>query len=265
MQGEALERNLSYWKRKLGDAPPFLELPTDRPRPKIRTSNGSCAPLSLSTALTDALKSLSRQEGVTLFMTLLAAFKALLAPLYRQEDVLVGSPISGRGAPQLNDLIGLLVTTLVLRTDLSGSPLSANCWARAPESRWKLTLTRRAPRKTGAGGPAKERSEPHPLFQVMFDLRNPQVLSEIPGVRVERFGFDRGVAQFDFDLELEEKDGGLSCLANYNTDLFNPETVQRLLQSFATLLESIVANPAQRIGQLAAPDHCGAAGRGWRA
>ena len=223
MQGEVLERNLNYWKRKLGDAPPFLELPTDRPRPKIHSSNGSCAPLGLSAALTEALKSLSRQEGVTLFMTLLAAFKTLLSRYTGQEDVLVGSPISGRGAPQLNDLIGFFVTMLVLRTDLSGNPTFRELLGRVRQVALEAYAHQDAPLESVVQEVQPKRDLSHtPLFQVVFNLRNfPQVLSEIPGLRVERFGFDRGFAQFDFDLELEEKDGALSCLAIYNTDLFD--------------------------------------------
>ena len=173
LQGEVLERNLNFWKLKLGGAPLFLELPTDRPRPKIHTSNGSCAPLSLSPALTEALKTLSRQEGVTFFMTLLAAFKTLLARYTGQEDVLVGSPISGRNASQLNDLIGLFATTLVLRTDLSGNPTFLDLLGRVRQVALEAYAHQDAPfeKLVQEVQPKRDLSRT-PLFQVMFNLRN---------------------------------------------------------------------------------------------
>lgn len=164
-------------------APPSLELPTDRPRPKIHSSNGSRARLSLSTALTEALKSLSRQEGVTSFMTLLAAFKTLLARYTGQEDVLVGSPICGRGAPELNDLIGFFVTTLVLRTDLSGNPTFRELLGRVRQVALEAFAHQDAPFEKLVQEIQPKRDLSHtPLFQVVFSLRNfPQGLSEIPG------------------------------------------------------------------------------------
>ena len=122
LQGEVLETQLTYWKQQLGAAPPLLELPTDRPRPIVQTFRGAHQSLSLPKNISDGLKALSRQQGVTLFMTLLAAFKVLLHYYTSQDDIIIGTPIANRNRLEIEGLIGFFVNTLVLRTDLSGDP-----------------------------------------------------------------------------------------------------------------------------------------------
>ena len=122
LQGEVFEKQLSYWKKRLGGEVPVLNLPTDRPRPPVQTYRGARQSLLLAKHLSESLKDLSRQEGVTLFMTLLAAFQTLLHRYTAQDDIIVGSPISGRNRIETEELIGVLINTLVLRTDLSGNP-----------------------------------------------------------------------------------------------------------------------------------------------
>src|SRR5205085_3180491 len=122
LMGEALDRQLSYWKERLTGAPPVLELPTDRPRPKVQNFRGATLAVELPPEITEELKALSRGEGVTLYMTLLAAFQTLLHRYTGQDDITVGSPIAGRNRSELEPLIGFFANTLVLRTDLSGDP-----------------------------------------------------------------------------------------------------------------------------------------------
>src|SRR5205085_8571453 len=122
LQGEALEAQLAYWRRQLGDNPPVLELNTDRPRPFVRTTRGSRRSLRLSPSLTGELRALSQREGATVYMTLLAAFQTLLYRYTGQDDISVGTPVANRNRAETEDLIGFFVNTLVLRTDLSGRP-----------------------------------------------------------------------------------------------------------------------------------------------
>jgi hypothetical protein len=134
LRGDILQQRLTYWKNQLNQIPQVLDLPTDRPRPAVRTYHGATQTREISKDLTDKLRSLSRSQRVTLFMTLLAAFKALLCRLTGQEDLVVGSPIGGRDQPEVEDLIGLFVNTMVLRTDLSGDPTFAELLQRVRES-----------------------------------------------------------------------------------------------------------------------------------
>ena len=160
LQGEVLEGQLAYWKEKLADLS-TLELPTDRPRPPVPSDQGAHLTFDLPAPLTQALKELSRREGATLFMTLLAAFQVLLYRYSGQEDIAVGSPIAGRGRTELEGLIGFFVNTLVLRTDLSGNPAFPELLARVRETRaGRLHASGPALREAGRGALPQPRHEP---------------------------------------------------------------------------------------------------------
>ena len=133
LQGEVLESQLSYWKKQLEGIPAVLNLPTDRPRPAVQSFRGVRQSFELSKELTQRLKALSRKEGVTLFMTLLAAFQALLYRYTGQEDIVVGSPIANRNRTEIEELIGFFVNTLVLRTNFAGDPTFKELLARVRE------------------------------------------------------------------------------------------------------------------------------------
>ena len=145
LQGAVLERRLEYWRTQLEGAPAVLELPTDRPRPAVQSYEGGRESLVLPRSLAEELKVLSRQEGGSLFMVLLAAFQALLSRYTGQQDIVVGSPIAGRTRAELEELIGFFVNTLVLRTDLSGDPPSASCSLGCGRWRWAPMPTRTFP------------------------------------------------------------------------------------------------------------------------
>jgi aspartate racemase len=252
LQGEVLERQLSYWKEKLAGSLPSLDLPTDRPRPAVQTHCGARQSSVLSSSLLQALKALSRQEEVTLFMTLLAAFKVLLYRYTGQDDIAVGSPIAGRTQVETEGLIGFFVNTLVLRTDLSGNPTFRELLGRVREVALGAYVHQDLPfeKLVEALQPERDLSRT-PLFQVMFNLENiPTKAVETPSLSIDEFEFDSGVSQFDLALEVIEKDEGLSCLLNYNTDLFDATTIARMLEHYQTLLEGIVADPEERIGVL---------------
>ena len=137
LSGEVLEEQLDYWQRELGDAPTALQLPTDRPRPAVQSPRGSRHPFELSAELTESLHELSRRQGATLFMTLLAAFQTLLSRYSGQEQLCVGTPIAGRNRSELEGLIGFFVNTLVLRGDLSGNPSFESFWGVYERRRWE--------------------------------------------------------------------------------------------------------------------------------
>ena len=252
LQGEELDRQAGYWKERLSGAPALLELPTDHPRPALQSYCGACELMQLSPTLSEGLKALSRREGVTLFMTLVAGFKVLLSRYSGQEDVVVGSPIAGRTRREFEHLIGFFVNTLVLRTDLSGDPTVRELLGRVREMAMgayahqdlpfeKLVEELRPPRSLSYS----------PLFQVLLVLQNaPRADMEIAGLEVRSEAVHSGTSKFDMTLSVEETSAGLRGTLEYNTDLFDAVTIRRMLGHYQRLLEGIVADPGQPISRL---------------
>jgi amino acid adenylation domain-containing protein len=252
LQGAVLERQLAYWKPQLSGAPAMLGLPTDFPRPAVQSYRGASQELVLNADLTQALQALSRREGVTLFMMLLAAFQVLLSRYSGQEDVLVGAPIAGRNRTEVEGLIGFFVNTLVLRTDLSGNPTFQELLRRVREVTLGAYAHQDLPFEKLVEELKPERNLSHsPLFQVMFVMQNapwsPLALAE---VTVNAITIDSSTSKFDLTLALDGMAGALRGTVEYNTDLFKAETVARFVGHFTMLLEGIVADPGQRIGAL---------------
>jgi amino acid adenylation domain-containing protein/non-ribosomal peptide synthase protein (TIGR01720 family) len=252
LQGELLETQLAYWKRHLSGTLPVLELPTTRPRPTTETGRGAIQTSSLSLVLTQALKTLSQQEGVTLFMTLLAAFKVLLYRYTRTEDILVGSPIATRNRVELEGLIGLFLNTLVFRTDVSGNPTFQELLQRVRGVALGAYAHQDVPFEKLVEELQPDRNlSQSPLFQVMFILQNtPQPTLELSGLAIEPWDIDNGAATFDLTLSLQETPQGLSTSWEYNTDRFDAETIARMLGHWQTLLEGIIANPQAHLSEL---------------
>jgi len=252
LQGEVLEEQLAYWRQHLGDDLPVLELPTDRPRPAAQSFRGAHQTFVLSNALTESLKALSRQEGVTLFTTLLAAFKTLLYRYTGQEDVVVGSPIANRNRSEIEGLIGFFVNTLVLRTDLSGNPTFRELLGRVREVTLGAHDHQDLPFEKLAEALQPERDLSHnPLFQVMFAFQNaPAEVLALPGLTVTPLEVESKAAQFDLTLSMEDMGRGLKGAVEYNTDLFDGATIERMIGHFETLLGGIVVNPEQRLSEL---------------
>lgn len=230
LQGELLETQLNYWKQQLQGELPVLNLPTDRPRLKTQTYNGASVSFNLSETLTNSLQVLSRQEGVTLFITLLAAFKVLLHRYTGQNDILVGSPFANRNRPEVKKLIGFLVNTLVLRSDLSGNPSFRELLGRVSSvvlgaiAHQDLSFE-----KLLESLQSHRHSNGEPPFQVMFSLQNfPEVAQELPGVTLSFPQVENQTAFFDLVLSLQQKEHGLTAVLEYNTDLFNRDTVIRM-------------------------------------
>ena len=252
LQGEVLEQQLAYWRQALTELP-VLELPTDRPRPMVASYRGARVSFELGEALTRGLKELSRREGATLFMTLLAAFQVLLYRYSGQEDLAVGVPIAGRSRPELEGLIGFFVNTLVLRADLSGAPSFREHLARVRTRALEAYAHQDLPfeKLVEALAPTRDLSR-NPLFQVSLVLQNtPPGELKLDGLEALPLrGLGSESAKFDLSLELTESAGRLSGSIQYATDLFEAATIERLVGHWRVLLEAIVADPGQAISQL---------------
>ncbi|MBD2494898.1 non-ribosomal peptide synthetase [Nostoc sp. FACHB-280] len=249
---DRLQSLLAYWQQKLQGELPVLNLPTDHPRHPVQTFQGAQAKLVLSPTLTEALKHLSLQQEVTLFMTLLTAFKILLYRYTGQTDIVVGSPIAHRHKTEINSLIGLFVNVLVLRTDLSGDLSFQELLTRVKATALEAYVHQDLPfeKLVEALQPNRDLSY-NPLFQVMFVLQNlPKPNLNLSDVSVRYEEGHNSTSKFDLTLFMEDCESGLIATCEYNTDLFNPDTITRMLRHFQTLLESIVSNPQQPIVEL---------------
>ncbi|HEX5718866.1 MAG TPA: condensation domain-containing protein, partial [Thermoanaerobaculia bacterium] len=252
LAGEVLSSELGYWRRQLAGAPRSLELPTDRPRPAAQTFRGRSLPVSLSPELTGAVARLGSRAGVTPFMTLLAAFQALMGRLARTEDVVVGTPIAGRNRRETESLIGFFVNTLVLRTDLGGDPTASELLGRVRQTALSGYAHQDVPfeRLVEELQPERDLSF-HPLFQVVFVLQNaPRGSFELPGLTLTPLAAEGETAKFDLTLSLQETAAGLQGSLEHNTDLFDGATLERWLGSFRVLLEGMIEAPGHRLSKL---------------
>ncbi len=249
LQGEVYEKQIEYWKTQLGDAEHVLNLPTDRPRPASQTYHGKHKAFVFPKDLAEGVRRISRQEGGTMFMTLLAAFVTLLYHYSRQEDISVGTPVANRNHSEIEGLIGFFVNTLVLRTRLDGNPTFRELLRRVRETALGAYLHQDIPFEKLVEEIQPERDLSHtPLFQVMFSLQNTshQVI-EASGLRMEALPIENKISQFDLTLMMEEREDGLHGSFEYNTDLFEDATIDRMIGHFRNLLKGIVANPQKRI------------------
>ncbi|HEU4556927.1 MAG TPA: amino acid adenylation domain-containing protein, partial [Longimicrobium sp.] len=253
LAGEALDRQLSYWRERLADAPALLELPTDHPRPPVQTHRGATVPVELSPELLERLQRLGRSEGTTLYMTLLGAFQVLLGKYAGSEDVVVGSPIAGRTRAEVEALIGFFVNTLVLRTDLSGDPSFREVLRRVREATLGAYENQEVPFEKLVAELQPERSLSHaPLFQVMFTVQNAEGRGDaLAGLEVSGAGAAIEIARFDLSLTLAATPRGLRGGLNYGTDLFERGTVERMLGHLARVLEQVAADADVRLSRLA--------------
>ena len=252
LQGEVLEKQLSYWREQLAGAAPVLELPADRPRPQFQTFSGSVLSCDLPVEVSEKLEALSQREGVTLFMSLLAAFDVLLWRYTGQADLSVGTPIAGRNQAEIEGLIGFFVNTLVLRVQMNGRESYRELLGRVREVTLGAFGHQDVPFERLVEELQPERDLSHtPLFQVVFALQNvPHQQIELPGLSLSPEASDNQTAKYDLTLRMYQTDSGLSASVEYNSDLFERATMARLLDQFQTLLESINANPDLPISKL---------------
>src|SRR5436309_25419 len=252
LEREVLDEELRYWKQQLAGAPERLDLPADGPQPATRGRRGAQQPLSLSAELTESLKALGRREGATLFMTLLAAFQALMHRYTGQDDIVLGTPVAGRHQSEVEGLIGFFVNTLVLRSDLSGDPTFVQLLGRVREVALGAYAHQDLPfeQLVEALRPARDMRHT-PLFQVMFALQNaPAEELHLQGLSSTLLPIDVPTAKFDLTLNLAEEGPLLSGTLEYDADRFASATVLRMAGHFQTLLEAIAAHPWTRLSRL---------------
>jgi amino acid adenylation domain-containing protein len=251
LQGETLERQLDYWKRRLANLGDPLQLPADHPRPAVRSSAGSTQPVSLDPELSSRLQALGREAGATPFMTLLSALAILLQRSSGQDDLLIGTPIANRNRAETAGLVGFFVNTLVLRLDLSGDP------------GFRILLERARDVALGAYGhqdlpfekmleelrPDLDAARPE-LFQVMFVLQNAAPPRRLPTTGFEPLALENGTAKFELGLSLAETEAGFEGSFEYSLDRFVPETIERMVGHLKNLLAGIAADPELPISEL---------------
>ncbi|WP_414621620.1 amino acid adenylation domain-containing protein [Calothrix sp. CCY 0018] len=251
LQNRVLTNQLAYWKKKLCGNLPLLQLPSYRklPQPSYR---GARQELILSKTLTQALKELSQQQGVTLFMMLLAAFKTLLYRYTGQEDLLVGTATAGRNQSELEPLIGCFVNTVVLRTDLSGNPNFLTLLERVREVTLEAYAHQDLPFEKLVEELQPQRDLNHsPLFQIGFAFYNaPKIEAQLSNLTLNSLEVDSGTSKLDLTISFKETEAGLTGCIEYKSELYDAATITRMQAHFQTLLEGIVANPQQRLHQL---------------
>ncbi|MFN6540774.1 MAG: amino acid adenylation domain-containing protein [Nostoc sp. EkiNYC01] len=254
LQNDAIATQLNYWKQQLADAPPVIELPIKRSRSAMQTFRSSIERFKLGDDLTSKLKTLSQKSGASLFMTLQAAFVTLLSRYTNQEDIVIGSPITNRNHPALETLIGFFVNTLVLRTRLKNNPTFRELLTQVRQVALDAYAHQDVPFDRLVEFLQPQRHLTHsPLFQVMFVFQNsPMEKLELPGLSVTQIELDRPTAgaTFDLTLSMQEIDSELRGAFEYNANLFDAETIARMVEHFQTLVEAIVTNPEQQIANL---------------
>ena len=252
LKGEVLERELAHWRGRLAGAPQVLELPTDRARPALESHRGAFYTFSLPRELVDRLRELSRREGATLFMTLLAGFALLLSRYSNQPDLLIGTPVANRNRAEIEPLIGFFVNTLVLRADATGEPSVREFIARMRETCLEAYAHQDLPfeRLVEELHPVRDLSR-NAVFQVVFALQNaPHGALELPGLTLKPVETGAEAAPFDLSLLTWETPEGLTARFSYATDLFDESTVARMGAHWRALLEAMVAAPERRVAEL---------------
>jgi amino acid adenylation domain-containing protein len=252
LQGSVQDQQLDYWRRQLSGAPAVLQLPTDRPRPAMQGHRGDIRSHVITKELVDRLAIFSQGEGATLFMTLLAGFNLLLSRYSGQEDIVVGSTIAGRNYAEIEPLIGFFVNTLALRTDLSGDPTVREFLSRVKRTALEGYAHQEVPFERLVEELQPERSLSYnPIFQVLFGLQNmPRRYFEASGLTVERSSIHQGTSILDMSWFVFPVDNGLLLRVEYDTDLFDGATIDRLIGHYEKLLRGIAASPELHLSEL---------------
>ncbi|MCC7330519.1 MAG: AMP-binding protein, partial [Gammaproteobacteria bacterium] len=252
LAGGEMAQQLDWWRAQLGEAPRLLRLPTDRPRPALQRHRGARLTRELGRLRVDELQQRARERQATLFMVLLAGFQALLARWTGEEDLLIGTPVAGRGRSEFEGLVGFFINTLVLRGDLRGNPTlgeiigrvrrtALDAYAHADVPFERLVEVLQLPRDPGRT----------PLFQVMFNLHNePARPLELPGLEATRLALPRRTSKFDLGVSLVEHANGLGVTFEYDTDLFDAVTIGGLAAGYLRMLEALACDPDQRLGDV---------------
>ena len=250
LTAERIAAEARWWRERLAGAPPLLELATDRPRPARQSFRGAARAVHLPLDLVRRVKALAAAEGATPFMALLAAFQVLLGRLASQDDVVVGTPVAGRGRAETEAIVGLFVNTLALRADLSADPSFRALLAQVRETTLGAFAHQELPFEKLVETLNVERSLSHaPVFQVMFALGTHEAaLPALPDVQASWDELELRAAKFDLSLSLEETaDGAMEGALEYAADLFDAATAERIATRFALLLDALAAEPDARV------------------
>jgi len=252
LNSTAADEQLEYWRETLAGAPTVLQLQTDHPRPPVQTSNGAHLNMRLSSELAAELRDLATSQNCTLFMLLLAAYNVLLARYTGTHDIVVGTPVAGRSRTELEEIVGLFVNTLALRTDLSGDPDFVEVLERTRHMALAAFARQELPFERLVEELQPERDTSHtPVFQTLFVLQeNLSTHIELPDLQAQPLDLDSGTAKFDLSMYAVDFADGLTISIEYNTDLFAPMTIERMLMQFRSLLESITQDPTIKAGRL---------------
>jgi amino acid adenylation domain-containing protein len=245
LEGEVIEEQLSYWKETLKGAPSLLELPTDRIRPAVASRRGGCEEVSISRPLKQGLEEISRREGATLFIVMMAGYKALLYRYTGEPDIAVGTPIANRNRAEIAGLIGFFVNTLVMRTKIEAEMTFRDLVKREKEVALGAYAHQDLPFEKLVQELRPERNLSYtPLFQVNFTLRSSNAEElKLGGVNLNAMPVSNGMSNFDLILELIETEEDLKGVMEYSTDLFDSATILRMLENFKSLLQGVVAEP----------------------
>jgi amino acid adenylation domain-containing protein len=252
LSGDVLDKKLAYWRDQLHGAPPVLDLPTDRPRPKTRTFAGSYEGVAIPKVTVTALKELGRQEGTTLFMTMLAAFQVLLSRYSGQQEVVIGTDVANRDATETERMIGFFVNLLPVRTDLSGNPTFRELLRQVRDRLLEGYANQEVPFAKIVQELQPERSSSHnPIVQVLFVMQNiPRPKRALAGLGLEVFEVPLATSKFDIGVFLNEKADDLLGYWVYSTELFDSQTILKMAGHFATLLAEAVRQPDERLSAL---------------
>ncbi len=252
LSGQALVSRFPFWTEKLSGPLPLLELPADRPRPAVQSTRGSLHRFHVDRDLVERLQTLARSEHATLFMALLSVFQVWLHRITGEEDLLIGTPVAGRARPELENLVGLFVNTVVLRSRVSKHQSLQQVIQQCRETVVEALLAPEVPFEKLVDELATKRDPSHtPLFQVMFAFQNVPPLPESLGnVSLETMELDTGTANFDLTLSMRETLEGLEGTFEYNTDLFEPTTVNRFCEQFFEILEAFTHQPQRPVSSL---------------
>ena len=252
LQGAVLDKKLQYWKNKLSGVVP-LQLPTDYPRPALQSTRGANLFFTIGLSLVTQLQQLSQQQGTTLFMTLLAAFKLLLHRYSGQQDICVGTPIAGRLQEEVENLVGFFVNTLVLRTEVNGADDFLSLLEKVKQTTMDAFEHQEAPFEKIVETVVKERDLGRsPLFQVLFALQNLPAAQQLilPGLTLTSESLENRNAKFDLSFYITETANELQCSVEYCTDLFGEQTITRMMEHYKVLLSAVVQNPGQKLGSI---------------
>ncbi|MBX8605651.1 amino acid adenylation domain-containing protein [Pseudomonas cichorii] len=246
------DSKIDYWSRHLAQAPTTLELPTDRPRPAIQTYRGKAITHSLGKTLSAQIDALSQSRDSTPFMTLLALFNVLLNRYSGQQDIVIGTPIANRTRPEVEPLIGLFVNTLALRTRLEGNPTFSKLLEQVRDTTLSAYAHQELPFEKVVESLAIPRDMSRsPLFQVLFVLQNTALEAlTLPGLEIDSFAIESTTAKFDLSLELYPSPQGYQMRWEYNSDLFDADTIERMAIHFETLAHSAISDPKQPVQRL---------------